>query len=146
MSLAVGTNSWATVAEGDTYLTDRIDAEEWFALSDSSATSGERTKATLLVSAYFWLSGSPQLSIPSSSSTANVKNAQIEAAWFLHEYYEELKDRRAALSTGMSILRISRRTEHLSMKNLSIPDHILGMLQEYQITNTTALLKGQYDV
>jgi len=145
MSLAVGTNSWASVAEGDAYLTDRIDAEAWFALSDSSATPGERTKATLLVSAYFWLSGSPQLSIPSSSSAANVKNAQIEAAWFLQEYYEDLKDRRAALASGMSILRISRRTEHLSMKNLGIPNHILGMLSDYQIDNTTALRRGQYE-
>ena len=142
MALTIGTNSWASVAEGDTLLTDRIDAEEWFALSDSGAP-GARSKESLLVSAFHWLSGSTQLSIPSSCADLNVKNAQIEAAWFLHEYYLTLKDRRAAFASGLKSMRMSRRTESLGAP--SIPDHILGMLSEYQTSNDTVLLGGEYD-
>jgi len=144
MALVVGTNSWVSIAEADAYLADRIDAEAWFLLSDSGA-SGVRTKGSLLVSSFFWLQGSPQLEIASSSTDPNVKNAQIEAAWFLQEYYEEMKDRRAALASGVKSLRMSRRAETLSLSNLSIPIHILGMLSEFQISNTIAVLKGHYD-
>ena len=142
MALTVGTNSWVSVAEADIFLTDKIDAEEWFVLSASGA-AGVRSKGSLLVSAFHWLSGSPQLSIPSSCADLNVKNAQIEAAWFLHEYYRELKDRRAARASGLKSMRMSRRSETLGAP--SIPDYILGMLRDYQITNTTVLLSGEYD-
>lgn len=145
MALVVGTNSWASVAEADALLTDRIDAETWFALADVGAAPGERSKEALLVSAFHWLSGSPQLSISSSVTDANVKNAQIEAAWFLQEYYEEMKDRRAALATGVETLRMSRRTERLNIRNLGIPGYILGMLGSYQVSNTTVTLRGEYD-
>ncbi len=144
MALTIGANSWASVAEADTFLADRIDAEAWFLLAASGA-AGVRTKESLLVSAFHWLTGSPQLSMPGSSTDDNVKNAQIEAAWFLQEYYEEMKDRRAALATGVESLRMSRRTENLSIRNLGIPGYILGMLASYQVSNTTATLKGEYD-
>ena len=144
MALVIGTNSWASVAEADIFLADRIDAEAWFLFAESGA-SGVRTKESLLVSAFYWLRGSPQLSLPSSSTDADVKNAQIEAAWFLQEYYEEMKDRRAALATGVETLRMSRRTESLSIRNLGIPNYILGMLASYQASNVTVTLKGEYD-
>ena len=144
MALVVGANSWASVAEADTYLADRIDAEAWFLLADTAA-AGVRAKESLLVSAFHWLYGSPQLSIAGSSTDDDVKNAQIEAAWFLREYYDEMKDRRAAISTGVTSLRMSRRAENLSAGNLTIPPHILGMLSTYQQSNLTADLKGEYD-
>ena len=142
MALTIGTNSWASVAEGDTFLADKIDAEKWFVLSETAA-AGARSKESLLVSAFHWLSGSTQLSIPSSCADLNVKNAQIEAAWFLHEYYPELKDRRAAIATGLKSIRMSRRWEGLGTP--SVPDYILGLLSDYQTSNTTVLLGGEYD-
>ena len=144
MALVVGTNSWVSVAEADAYLADRIDAGEWFLLADSGA-AGVRAKGSLLVSAFTWRSGSPQLTIASSSTDDDVKNAQIEAAWFLHEYYEEMKDRRAAIASGVTSLRMSRRAESLSAGNLTIPTHILGMLSSYRASNLTADLRGEYD-
>ncbi len=145
MALAVGTNSWATIAEADTLLTDRIDAEAWFALSDTGSP-GERSKESLLVTAFSWLLGSSQLSLSVSLSDSNVINAQIEAAWFLQEYYQEIADRRAAIASGVLVLTMSKRREELSINNLGIPDFILGMLSEYQNSNVTALLLGEYDV
>ena len=144
MALVVGMNSWVSVVEADTYLADRIDAESWFLLSDSAA-SGVRSKGSLLVSAFYWLQGSPQLTISNSNTDPNVKNAQIEAAWFLQEYYEEMKDRRAALAAGVTRFRVSQRSETLNIRNLGIPDHILGMLFEYQLSNVFAQMKGDYD-
>ena len=144
MALVVGTNSWASVAEADTYLADKIDAEAWFLLADSD-DPGVRSKGALLASAFHWLQGSPQLSIASSSTDDDVKNAQIEAAWFLQEYSEEMKDRRAAIASGVTSLRLSRRAETLRAGNQTIPAHILGMLSSYGTSNMTADLKGEYD-
>jgi len=145
MSLVVGTNSWASVAEADTYLTDRINATEWFSLNVSPATPGAVAKESLLVSAYYWLSGSPELEIPASVTDTDVKNAQIESAWFLYEHYTELNERRAAMYTGVESFKLSKKSENLNIDNLQIPSYIMGMLRLYGVRNDTALLAGEYD-
>ncbi|GAF85062.1 unnamed protein product [marine sediment metagenome] len=146
MALVVGTNSWATLVEADLYLTDRIHAEVWFTLLDTPANPGEESKESYLISAFYWLSGSPQLEIPASSTAANVKIAQIEGAFFLQEHYEALNERRAAIATGLDSFRYSKRMENLSASDLKIPDYILGMLGEFGTMNTTAILLGEYDL
>ena len=146
MSLVVGQNSWATVAEADTYLGNKIKVTEWFALNTAPANPGEEAKESLLSSAYQWLISSPELNIVASTTDANVKNAQIEAAWFLHLYYDELDARRAALFSGVTDFELSERSESLNINNLGIPNYIMGMLRDYGIRNTTADLLGEYDV
>ena len=146
MSLVIGTNSWATRAEADAYLTDRIGATDWFTLEDTPVNPGEDSKDSYLISAYQWLIGAPQLTISAASTDANVKKAQIEAALFLIEHYLELNERRAAISTGVTRFKYSKREEDLNANNLSIPDYILGMIESYTIINTTAVLLGEYDV
>lgn len=145
MSITVGQNSWVTIAEADTYLEDRMGGKDWFDLPDSEAP-GETSKTSLLVSSFFWLSGAPQLQLSPSLTDSNVKNAQIEGALFLLEHYSELNERRAAVATGVENYKMSRKSEKLDINNLTIPDHILGMLVAYSVINATALLKGHYDV
>jgi hypothetical protein len=146
MSLAVGTNSWATVAEGDTYLTDRIDASDWFALPDAASNPGEVAKESLLVSAFYWLTGSPLLTIAASSTDANVKNGQIEAALYLLQHYDELSERRALRASGVTDIRLSRRRESLDLHATEIPSHILGFFADYVTgLNVVVQLKGHYD-
>ena len=144
MALVVGQNSWATVIEADAYLTDRINAEGWFILAAAGA-AGVVSKITLLASAYHWLLNAPQLELSSGLTDDDVKNAQIEAAFFLLEHYDALNERRAAMSTGVEDFRLSTRHEKLNVNKLQIPDHIIGTLRAYVGENTTAQLKGHYD-
>jgi len=145
MSLIVGQNSWVTISEADSYLTIRMSAEDWFDLSDS-ADPGEVSKTTLLVTAFRWLMNSPQLSLTSSLIDDSIKNAQIEAALFLLEHYNELNERRAAMFTGVEEFGLSKRKEKLNIENLQIPDFIIGSLGLYTAENTTVTLLGHYDV
>ncbi len=146
MAIVVGTDSWTTVVEADAYLSNRINAEGWFALPDPPANSGEVSKESLLISAFHWLMSAPQLSLPSSLSSDDIKNAQIEAAWFLYEHYSALNERRAAIFTGVEEFGLSRRKEKLNIANLRIPDFIIGSLGAYNTENVTATLLGEYDI
>ncbi|MHA1302142.1 MAG: hypothetical protein ACTSPI_00370 [Candidatus Heimdallarchaeaceae archaeon] len=144
MALIVGQNSWATILEADTYLTDRINAEDWFELSESGA-SGEVSKSSLLISAYYWLLNAPQLELSSSLTDDNVKNAQIESAFFLLEHYNALNQRRAAMFTGVEEFKLSQKREKLNINKLQIPNYIIGALKTYIGENVIAELKGYYD-
>jgi len=146
MSLTVGQNSWATISEADTYLGNKIKTTEWFALDNAPSELGAESKETLLSTAYYWLKGSPELNISASATDVNVKNAQIEAAWFLYNNYDELKEREAAIYTGVEDFSLSKRSENLNMDYLQIPSFITGMLRDYGIRNTSADLLGEYDV
>lgn len=145
MPLIVGTNSWVTVAEADTYLTDRLGAGNWFTTPNNDQP-GITSRKVLLVSAFRWLIASPLLTLTAGSTDDNVKNAQIEAALFLLEHYTELDERRTLQATGVKEIQISRRTEIFDYTQLAIPDHILGYLTEYLTgANTVFQLKGHYD-
>ena len=145
MALVVGTNSWATVAEADLYFTDRIGSTGWFDLSETPPNPGEDAKESMLVSAYYWLMGSPDVTLSASLTATNVKNAQIESALYLLEHYDELNARRAAISTGLQDFELSRLTERFNAAYIKIPAYILGLIPEYGNTNTFVQLKGEYD-
>ncbi len=145
MSLVVGQNSWSTVSEADTYFTNRINTTDWFSLNTSPANPGEVAKESLLISAYNWLIGASELSLSASLTDTNVKTAQMEAALFLQEHYSEMNERNAAAHTGVTGFKLSQRSENIDIKNIGIPDFIMGLLRNYVIQNTTALLLGEYD-
>ena len=147
MSLAVGQNSWATVAEADTYLNDRIHADNWFGLNSSPANPGEVAKESLLISAFYWLLGDSQLNLNPSLTDTNVKNAQIEASLFFLNHYAELDERRSNISMGVESFRLSKRSENLDLDSLTIPKNIIGLLKDYLTVmgGTFAILKGEYD-
>lgn len=145
MALAVGQNSWVTIIEADTYLEHRIGSVEWFSLSDTGA-SGTDTKENMLVSAFYWLTGSPDLLLTPTLTDPNVKNAQIEAALFLLEHYTELNERRAAINTGVSDFEYSKRSETFNYEQLKIPPQIMGLLSNYSYNHAFVDLCGEYDV
>lgn len=147
MGLVVGTNSYASLAEADAYLTDRIGATGWFALSDTPSAPGEDSKESMLVSAYYWLTGSSMLDLPATSSSPAIKNAQIEAALYLSEFYLGMKNRRAKIAQGVESFRLGDRQESLSSSPSEIPDHILGLISEFSLLGGGVFnLKGEYDV
>jgi len=145
MALVVGNNSWETITEADTYLTNRVGAESWFNLADTG-TPGADSKTTFLVSAFYWLYNSSLLDISKSVSDDQVKNAQSEAALFLLNNYAEYFERRGVLASGLKSLKLDLMVETYDNTQLSIPSYILGMLAEYNAGNTFVTVKGEYDV
>ena len=144
MALTVGQNSWASVAEADAYLGDRIGAADWFSLPVSPVAPGENAKESMLVSAFYWLSNS--YSLPATLTNINVKNAQIEGALFLLDNYAEYEARRAAIASGVTDFRISKRAETFDPNSFSIPSNIDDMLSDYSsLGGVNIEFKGAYD-
>ena len=143
MVLVVGQNSWASVSEADTYLTDRIYAETWFDL-DSSGEPGVVTKESLLVSSFNWLLGNSSFSLSSALTDDNVKKAQIEGGLFLLNHYVELDERRAAKASGVTEFKMSQKMEKLE-GDITVPSIISDLLSSYKQGNFATML-GAYDV
>lgn len=146
MALNVGVNSWVTVAEADSYLEDQLDSNGWWALPELPVNPGAESKSVLLITAARWLLGSPELELSITTSTANIKEAQIKSALFLQKHFCEVDDRTAAMYTGVTAFEYSKRNEDLDIKNLGIPADILALLPEYTISHAFVVLQGEYDV
>jgi len=143
MALIVGQNSWASVSEADTYLADRIYAEDWFAL-DSSGDPGVVTKESLLVSSFNWLLNNSSFSLSPALTDDSVKNAQIEGGLYLFNHYVEADERIAAKASGVTEFKISQKMEKLD-GDLFIPSIISDRLSDYRQGNFATML-GAYDV
>jgi len=148
MALVIGTDSWVTVAEADTYLENRIYASDWFTLDTSPASPGVVAKESLLITAYRWLLNHPELELEADSTDSNVKNAQIEAAIYLQNHFTEIDGREAAIATGVVSMRMSRRYEDLERGASSLPASLVGMLRSFlRVTGGSFVeLGGHYDV
>lgn len=116
MALTVGTNSWVTLAEAETYFSERIDSTPWSSLADNA------TKEKYLISAYRWIIYDPMFSVPSTSSSDAVKFGQCEAAIFLISYSKEYDKRQALIASGVKEFVYSRWEEKLgeAVKPLSV--------------------------
>jgi hypothetical protein len=111
MALAVGTNSWVTRAEADTYLADRIGTDLWDALTDAN-------KDKYLVTAYYWIINYPGVTATASDTDQNLKNAQIEAALFLVSFYDDLNSRSGLYTSGVRRFTKSKWSETLEKQTL----------------------------
>lgn len=145
MAFVVGTDSWITVAEADTYLTYRMGTEEWFNLQPQGSP-GTNSKESILGTAFREILNVPSLDISISASGDDVKNAQAEMALFLVEHYDEFNDRRAGISTGLNSFDLGKRQEDLRTFFVGVPEYILSMLDAYSTVNTTVELSGPYDI
>ena len=140
MSVVVGTNSWITIVEADAYLTDRLEAEAWFLISDTGAP-GEKSKTSLIVTAFHWLYNNVNYDIPLDSSDDNIKNAQAEASFYLSVYYKQMDKRRALIGDGVQQFERSNWSE--SLGKMDLPIHIKGMLTDYSSAMSIVQLRGE---
>ena len=111
MALVVGTNSWVSVAEADTYFTDRVGASDWFDLDESPATPGANSKETFLISAFYWLFDDQGFNLPQVSDDPIIKRAQEEAALFLMKYSLSYEERQAKIAAGVERFKNSKWEE-----------------------------------
>lgn len=144
MALEVGTNSWITVAEADSYLELNMSASDWFDLV-ATGKKGSITKESVLVTAFNEINASPLVSVDTDSTDTRVKSAQAEMALFILKHYDELFGRRAAIASGLSSFDYSERSEEFNARDgggsPSLPGNVLGLLNEYSQANTTVELQ-----
>lgn len=121
MALTVGVNSWATVAEADTYFNDRFNASAWSGFTNTD-------KETLLISAYRWIQSQRMFSISPAATSDIIKEAQFETAWYMYNYFANHEDRRALYAQGVRDFKISEFEE--TLEQATFPGHISDMLSD----------------
>lgn len=124
--ITVGSNSWITQAEADAYLEEKWGASAWAGLTATQ-------KAQMIISAYRWINQQSNLSIPAASIAQVVKNAQIEAAWFIYNYWTEFEKRRALNASGVKQFEVSQFSETLD--KVKFPDFILNILFDFLVND-----------
>jgi len=124
MGLVLFTNSWVTVNEANTYLSNKFLADGWVTLTS-------KQKEQVLITAFWWIYNYPSFSIAKTSTNEKVKNAQIELAWWTFNYYQEFRDREALISSGVNSFALSKWSESLGSQDL--PKSILDMLSDFSI-------------
>lgn len=107
ITIIVGTNSWLTLAEAETYFESRINADSW----NNLPSNDEKSK--YLISAYNWLFYDPAFLAPASATQQAVKNGQCEAALFLIDYATEWDKRDALIASGVKEFQYSKWEEKL---------------------------------
>ena len=106
MSITVGTDSWISLADANTFFESHIGSDPWDALSDNN-------KEKYLKTAYRWIYYDSAFSAPASSTETAVKYGQCEAALFLINYYTEYDKHDAMGAMGIKSFGYSKRKEDL---------------------------------
>lgn len=118
MALVVGTNSWISLAEAETYFSERIESEPWDNLPD------DVTKEKYLISAYRWLFYYTGITAPASATEDAVKYGQCDAALFMISFYDDYNNRTALYAAGVRDFKKSKWEEELAKATL--PDTIIN--------------------
>lgn len=126
MAIVVGSNSWVTVAEADTYLEGKWGASGWAGLDPVTQ------KTPLLISAFRWIRRLTGYSVPADSTDQNVKDAQCEAAWYLYKHGTGSDKREALRAQGVKAFRVMSFSETLTASE--VPDFIADLLKDYEST------------
>lgn len=111
MAVVVGTNSWVTIVEADTYFNNHIDGTKW------SGLANDAEKEKYLVTAFNWLLYDGNYELVPTTTATSVKYAQMEAALFLITNYDEFHKREALIASGVTEFTYSKWKEKLGAVN-----------------------------
>jgi len=136
MAVIKGENTWITVAEADLYLAYRLTASSWFALPES-ASPGDKSKETLLVTAFFFLQS--KYGIPASSTDDNLRIAQCELALFFCDFYEQYFQAGLLQAEGTGTLSASSASQSFR-KDMDLPEFVLAPLNAFLATSRNTLV------
>ena len=137
MSLTVGTNSWCTVAEADSFLDDWYGASSWASLTNA-------VKEDLLITAFWKIYTNKNYTIAKSATDENVKNAQAITAFYIYENNASIKKRLALQGQGVTEFEISKFREKLSNGSW-LPVEAEGMLEEFQAIEVFGTFERELD-
>ena len=130
-TITVGTNSWVTEAEANTYFDARLMSSDYW--TDSASDN-----IPALITAYNWLNAG-SYSFP-TTPTQSMKDAQCEMAFFLLQHQPDL-DLRMGLEVQGVIAAgvVKERYKDDNTVELPIPVLVQKLLQDYS-TETSAYL------
>lgn len=138
MALVVGTNTWATIAQADEYLTTRMGSGKWFDLPESPANPGEESKETFLVMAFNILVNKGGFSLIPELTDTNVIYAQSEMAFQLFSDLETFEDGADIMNKGLKSFKLSQWQEEYfanSEGDFALPYMVENFLTEYRLDN-----------
>jgi hypothetical protein len=118
--MTVGIDSWVTIAQADAYFSTRLGASWWAALANAA-------KETLLVTAFNWLLYDAAFELSPETDSPDVRVAQMEAAYFLHDHQAEYEGRAANIAGGVTSVSASKWSE--AYGSLKKPERVLAALQ-----------------
>ncbi len=124
MAIIVGTNSWLTEADADTYFTDRIKASDYW-------TDDAPDNSPALITAYKWLN-SGKYDFPDDATQA-MKDAQCEMAFFLLQHQPDLDLRMGLQAQGVIAAGVVKeRYKDDNFIELPIPPIVMELLEAYE--------------
>lgn len=140
MAIVVGTNSWVTIVEADTYM-----SEKWNAASTWAALSNEE-KEQLLITSYRWINSDDRYEIGADEDSDGVKYAQIETAWYIYQYNDEIEKRMALQAQGVQDFDVSKFSESYKIGVGSrLPDFVGGLLDDFESNTVVTTLTRELD-
>jgi len=120
--ITVGTNSWVTEAEANTYFLTRIHGDDYW--TDSASDN-----IPALITAYNWLNVRYDLPVV---GTADIKNAQCEYALFLLQHQPDLDLRMGLQAQGVIVAGVVKeRYKDDNTVELPIPPIVQKLLSGY---------------
>ena len=121
-TIVVGTNSWVTEAEANTYMTGRIKASLYW-------TNSAADNVPALISAYQWLT--TKYDTP-TTATQDIKNAQCEMALFLLQHQPDLDLRMGLQAQGVIQAGVVKeRYRDSSYDDLPVPPIVQKLMAAY---------------
>ena len=123
MAIVVGTNSWVTEAEANTYFDDRVMASDYW-------TDGAGDNSPALITAYKWLNAG-KYDFP-ETATQPIKDAQCEYAFFLLQHQPGLDLRMGLQAQGVIAAGVVKeRYKDDNYVELPIPPIVQKLLEDY---------------
>ena len=136
--MTVGTDSWVTLTEANTYLGNKFGAATWSPLSNS-------IKEQLLISAFMAIYYSKEYTVSKTSTSEFVKSAQIETAWYIYNYNTESEKRGALQAQGVDSFSLSKFSETYNGNYSMIPPIAKGMLEGFSSWDVFATFERELD-
>ncbi len=122
-TITVGTNSWETVAEANTFMEGRIRAGEYW-------TNGDADNIPALITAYYWLTDSPKFSFP-STVTAAMKRLQSEMALFLLQHQPDIDLRMGIQAQNVIEAGIVKEKYVMAVMGIPVPPAVADLAYPY---------------
>lgn len=132
MAITVGTNSWLSEADANTYMGDRLDAGGYW---EDEETDNVRA----LITAYKWLN-SGKYAFP-DDATQPMKDAQCEMALFLLQHQPDIDLRMGLQAQGVIAAGVVKeRYKDDNYVELPIPPIVQKLLESYQTDRPVFLI------
>ena len=124
MAITVGTNSWLTEAQANTYFDDRLRASDYW-------TDGADDNSPALITVFKWLNAGGY-SFP-ATAVQSMKDAQCEMAFFLLQHQPDLDLRMGLQAQGVIAAGVVKeRYKDDNFVELPVPPLVKELLEAYE--------------